>query len=94
MSYDEAYERVMKCRTINPNVGFVYQLKCFERMKFTFDPSSDDFKAYLSQFSMFIFHLICLFLKVFHTPDLFPILEHHLVILRAVFVGILPEFFI
>lgn len=50
MSFDEAYEKVSKSRKVNPNDGFVSQLRCFEKMDFTYNPSSEAYKEFQSQY--------------------------------------------
>ncbi|KAL5107998.1 Dual specificity protein phosphatase 12 [Taenia crassiceps] len=50
MSFDEAYKKVLKSRRVSPNEGFISQLKCFEKMDFTYDPSSEAYKEFQSQY--------------------------------------------
>ncbi|CDS37796.1 dual specificity protein phosphatase 12 [Echinococcus multilocularis] len=50
MPFGEAYENVLRSRRVSPNDGFVSQLKCFEKMNFTYDPSSEAYKEFQSQY--------------------------------------------
>ncbi|KAL5966589.1 Dual specificity protein phosphatase 12 [Taenia solium] len=50
MSFDDAYKKLLKLRKVNPNDGFIIQLKCFEKMDFTYDPSSEAYKEFQSQY--------------------------------------------